>query len=82
MYSEFLVIFTRSFLSLWQFFGQVHKVNIRRCQFSGQVQIFWLNSIGHIESVKLTALKGIPIFGNCYIVHTKNIFKLQTFKIP
>ena len=51
LFSEFLVILTRSFSSLWQFFRQVHKVKIRRCQFSVQFKFF-----SQIQSVILVVV--------------------------
>ena len=48
LYSEFSVILTQSFSLLWQFFGQVQKVNFHHCQFSVMFKFF-----GQIHSVIL-----------------------------
>ena len=34
------------------FFGHVQKLNVRRCDLCGHLQVFWSYSLGHVESVK------------------------------
>ena len=55
LYSQFSVIFKRSFSSLWKFFGQVHKVSFCRSQFSVMFKFF-----GHIHSVILIRSSEYP----------------------
>ena len=61
--------------NIYSIFGQIHHVNVRRCQLFGYVQQFWSYSFGHLDPVKR-----IPLFRNqvkfirenTAIIHFKN----------
>ena len=38
--------------NIYYIFGQVHHVNVRRCQLFGHVHHFGSYSLGHLDSVK------------------------------
>ena len=38
--------------NIYYIFGQVHHLNVRRCELFGQVHQFWSYSFGHLDSVK------------------------------
>ena len=78
------VIFNHSCSLLSYYFSHVQKVNVRRCDLFGHLQIFRSYSFGHVESVKwFTLYKGsvyLQYFSKPWLENAiKNGLKLWNF---
>ena len=52
--------------NIYYIFGQVHHVNVHRCQLFGHVHRFWSYSFGHLDSIKLITLVPLLLLSYFY----------------